>query len=889
MDKEQVTKLPPILNATQAAGDTYDTAPASWARLDQLTDAITEATTKFIVLDKNDLSGSFRLMGSEAYQVGWGSKAQSDASGNFTPPVQLSVSVESQEITKLLVIGHDKLKQWPTLYDIELLNGTTLAGQWKGITQDGVEKVISISPTIATEIRFTFHKNNVPGTTLKLIQAFTDFRQYAYVETVLSITDLESIEAETSQNVEAGLWVNETDLIEMTGTNTISSTISLEESEKVDTNFTESDTLDVTSSSDMEFTMPAKDYTPVYMQERDTNSNIHSELKKHVRTVYAKVRIKYTEDELSEATLISSNVRPSYNCNLQNLINGYRHANHKYLFSNEMDEFGTYQDNMYHPLGYGSPDSPVSFPIKADGEGVLEQPLVVFVTFPAQGLHNLLLAGDLMTNNYPVDFVVDLMDVNDRILHTEEIVGNKEVEWVKRIDVYGVAKLQYTITKISQPWKYPKLQEIFGAIVEEYERDNIVNINILEELRPESSTIDLGTISANQAEIQLINTDQRFGLLNSQSNLYNLLKSNREITVFFGVEIEDQIEWVQVGRFYSGPWKTKYGDITTSIVANDRLTQLNGIHLLELQTDTDMRSLIIAILTDAGLTPSEMDVDAELSKIKIPKAALKYGTQIEVLADLLKAVAADVYCDRNGAVVVRKRQSVTPPQVTYEVGDIYDYLNLFDQREIANDVTITYAPMEESNVVAVINDTTRYEVAPKETRVVNILNESHELCYDYRQIEFQWDGLVQYKYKTTSWGLQVTFTNTQNATSALIGVKANGRILKRSEVPSSVNVSIQSSITRVGRRSWKTEHALIQTAEAAKQLAEDVLSYYSDYRPILQVDCRGDFAVDLGHDVMAQKYDNLYEYALYRQISARHQWDGSYRAEVMLEYQGGTQ
>jgi hypothetical protein len=105
--------------------------------------------------------------------------------------------------------------------------------------------------------------------------------------------------------------------------------------------------------------------------------------------------------------------------------------------------------------------------------------------------------------------------------------------------VLDVAKQVLTITKWSHPGRQAKILEFFTSIQETYEGDDVLLIHLLEEREVSQGSLPVGNISANEIDIRLSNETRKFDAGNTQSPLYQLLKQNRRIRAWLGVEAEN--------------------------------------------------------------------------------------------------------------------------------------------------------------------------------------------------------------------------------------------------------------------------------------------------------------------------------------------------------------
>lgn len=164
-------------------------------------------------------------------------------------------------------------------------------------------------------------------------------------------------------------------------------------------------------------------------------------------------------------------------------------------------------------------------------------PALTVTHFP-RPIHTLKVVGDTARGEYPIDFEVKLYAQDNTLLHTESITGNTQVSWSKTLasPILDVARQVLTITKWSHEGRQVKIIEFFTSIRETYETGDLVSLRLLEEREASQGSLPVGNISANEVSLVLNNESKKFDVDNDQSPLKNLLKPNRRIRVWLGIE-----------------------------------------------------------------------------------------------------------------------------------------------------------------------------------------------------------------------------------------------------------------------------------------------------------------------------------------------------------------
>lgn len=252
-----------------------------------------------------------------------------------------------------------------------------------------------------------------------------------------------------------------------------------------------------------------------------------------VRRIFGKVQIDYTDPMIDQSITITVNER-NRTSHPEQVANNIRTPSGKFA------TLGTWQLGDDHVLAPGNPeDGEMGWWGRqlSDASGNFASPYPTLTAeFHPRPIYSLLVVGDSLQGEYPVDFTVKLYS-GETLKHTETVTGNTEIEWTKDIaKINEITKMVLAITKWSHAGRCVKILEFITSIQETYEGDDIIGINLLEEREVSQGSLPIGNISANEIDIRLNNESRKFDAGNSNSPLYQLLKANRRIKAWLGVE-----------------------------------------------------------------------------------------------------------------------------------------------------------------------------------------------------------------------------------------------------------------------------------------------------------------------------------------------------------------
>jgi len=160
------------------------------------------------------------------------------------------------------------------------------------------------------------------------------------------------------------------------------------------------------------------------------------------------------------------------------------------------------------------------------------------VNFLPRPVHSLRVVGDSARGEYPVDFSIRIYDEANVLLHEELVTGNAGISWGMPLEasINSVTRMVLEITRWSHAGRQVKITEFFTSVQQTYEASDLLEISLLEEREVSQGSLPVGTISANEVTIRLSNEDRRFDADNDQSPVYQLLKPNRRIRAWMGVD-----------------------------------------------------------------------------------------------------------------------------------------------------------------------------------------------------------------------------------------------------------------------------------------------------------------------------------------------------------------
>jgi len=641
------------------------------------------------------------------------------------------------------------------------------------------------------------------------------------------------------------------------------------------------------AEQDVQVAFKAKDQLKLAFAERSRLINIHSAMNALSRRIYGRVEITYTDpflDESIEATATETGRHSSPAAVADNVA-----APLYKWFSLHRNKL----DGSYHPMPGDDPGQVGWWgETLSDENGEFADPPMLTLVFDPRPVQELRLVGDAMLQEFPVDFEISLYDPENNLIHLETVTGNTEADWRKGVSFENVAKMELEIHRINRPGSAVKVLECFTAVIETYEGEDIISMNLVEEREPQGATIPIGNISANELTVRLSNLDRRFDPGNPDSRLRGMLKKNRRVRAWLGAEIEPGlVEWYPLGVFWTQNWSTPENELWVETYGWDRLEFLRNTDFStsEVYQNKSLGWLAERVLQDAGLRPEEYRIDPELYTIIVPYAWFDRMSHRRALELIAAAAIGQAYCDREGIIVVEVFRPSPVSKFEFNEDNIYNKDHPLDWGKLINYVEVRATPRVPGPEEVVYQDTEAFTV-PAGGEVMRTHIFSATPVIDVQALTITADPDVSVKsYTVYAWGVDVIYQNTGATDQQVTNIEIRGKKLE----PAGGKIAIAQDVTSIrdnGKQalSEPITSEFIQTQERAQQIADTLLAAYKDPRRDITLDARGNIALRLGDRVTAPDYRDQVkgDYYILRQELA---FDGGLRVRVEAQKIAGEE
>lgn len=299
---------------------------------------------------------------------------------------------------------------------------------------------------------------------------------------------------------------------------------------------------------------------------------------------------------------------------------------------------------------------------QSGADGVLATPQVLTVTY-----NNPLLGGNFwligMLGYYPINFLVE-RQVGGLWETVANVIGNASYEWSISSTIKLVQAVRVTITKIAPALGVVRIVQFGVVATVVFEGASIVDLKLLEEISSDTSN-PIGSVSANECSLSLINLDNKFTARNSQSPFYNILLANLKFHPYIGVEVATNVyEYVPLGVFASGDWTAPSAGVEVQVTGNDRLYNLMSkpVPEIPLALDTTIGALFATLFNTMGIL--NYYVDPALTQ-PLAFGWVPVGKLGETLQALAKAGNCFVFVSKLDVITVKALNNTLLPVATF--------------------------------------------------------------------------------------------------------------------------------------------------------------------------------------------------------------------------------
>ena len=303
--------------------------------------------------------------------------------------------------------------------------------------------------------------------------------------------------------------------------------------------------------------------------------------------------------------------------------------------------FNIYGDKPLQDTGFVSP-------IICNEKALFYRKPVIVLNFTE--VHTNLVAGLTITwskafDECARDFKITAYN-GEEIVATKTVTGNVDNVSVVDIDLINYNRIEIEIIEWCLPLKRARVEEILVGIEKVFTKTDLMKYT-----HEQYADIISGDLPKNSIVFEIDNSDQQYNPDNPQG-VYKYLLERQKLTVKYGYKLDNDIEWIKGGTFYTSEWVASQNGITAQFTARDLLEFMTEKYIAKTVTIT-LYNLATEALTQANL-PLNSDgsvkwiLDESLKNISVKTTTDLNYTIAEILQLVANAGKCVLFQDRNG-------------------------------------------------------------------------------------------------------------------------------------------------------------------------------------------------------------------------------------------------
>lgn len=299
----------------------------------------------------------------------------------------------------------------------------------------------------------------------------------------------------------------------------------------------------------------------------------------------------------------------------------------------------------------------ISGAISGADKAFLTPPTLTFTFSQLESSIGFTLIFDEKTGNYATDFKIQAFNASDVLIIERTITGNAGINCAVDMQADNYKKLVITFNKTSKAFRRVRLSEIIFGVIQEFNKDNTTELNLLYEISKDGSALP-----TNELELTFDNVDKLYNMVNP-NGVYKFLQQGQKINVKIGIgDSLNNVEFVNMGNFYFTTSKAKDDTMTASITANDLIYTLGQTRCRIGTTGTwTVAAAVVAVLADAGLN-IQTSIPAAIQNRTVNKCIPYNTSHREVIRMIAQAARCICYIDRNDVLTFAEITEAATPE-----------------------------------------------------------------------------------------------------------------------------------------------------------------------------------------------------------------------------------
>jgi len=317
--------------------------------------------------------------------------------------------------------------------------------------------------------------------------------------------------------------------------------------------------------------------------------------------------------------------------------------------------------------------------------------------------------------------------------------------------------------------------------------------------------------------------------------------------------------WVPLGTFWSLDWDSPDDTLEATVTARDRMELLRKgtYQTSQVLTNKSLYELAEIVLQDAGLNSSEYIIDTDLQSIIIPYAWFNPVAHREALRRIAEAGLAAAFQNRDGKIQIESfLLSGDEPVLEITEDDYFPPLRAPSrQDQVANEIIVDTQPLRPAAVAEEVYKSNEPITIPASTtKTITAFYNKTPVIEATASLDNPPAGVSITEATYYGWGASVKIQNT-NATDKQVTLVINGKPLTVQNKERAI-ARDEASILENGVLTYEfPANPLVQTLSQAQTIADALLASVKEPRRDIEVEWRGNPALELGDRVTVKGKD----------------------------------
>jgi len=336
-------------------------------------------------------------------------------------------------------------------------------------------------------------------------------------------------------------------------------------------------------------------------------------------------------------------------------------------------------------------------------------------------------------------------------------------------------------------------------------------------------------------------------------------------------------EFVPLGVFWALDWDSPDDALEATVTARDRMELLrkSTFQTSQVLTNKSLYELAELVLQDAGLSSNEYVIDTDLQSIVVPYAWFNPVSHREALRRIAEAGLAAAFQNRDGKIQIESFL-ITGDEPVLEIteDDYFPPLRAPSrQDQVANEIIVDTQPLRPAAVAEeVYRSNEPITIPASSTKTVTAFYNQPPVIEAQASLDSPPAGVSITEATYYGWGASIKIQNT-TGTDAHVTLIIQGKPLTV-QGKERVIVRDEASITENGVLTFEfPANPLVQTLSQAQAIADTLLASVKEPRRDIEVDWRGNPALELGDRVTVKGKD-------YHVIRQEIEWAGALSARM---------